>query len=86
MLDTVGPELQVVNKSGNPISLLADGFVILTSDQEQEASSEVLPINFDGLSKVCYIFVFTFLFWLGYCWCNDCSVPIVDGTVIGSGY
>ncbi|KAJ6407551.1 PYRUVATE KINASE [Salix viminalis] len=51
MLDTVGPELQVVNKSGNPISLLADGIVILTSDQEQEASSEVLPINFDGLSK-----------------------------------
>ncbi|KAB5552318.1 hypothetical protein DKX38_009629 [Salix brachista] len=51
MLDTVGPELQVVNKSGNPISLLADGFVILTPDQEQEASSEVLPINFDGLSK-----------------------------------
>ena len=59
MLDTVGPELQVVNKSGNPISLLADGSVILTPDQEQEASSEVLPINFDGLSKVCYTFVFT---------------------------
>ncbi|KAF9680191.1 hypothetical protein SADUNF_Sadunf06G0095600 [Salix dunnii] len=52
MLDTVGPELQVVNKSGNPISLLADGSVILTPDQEQEASSEVLPINFDGLSKL----------------------------------
>jgi pyruvate kinase len=62
MLDTVGPELQVVNKSGNPISLLADGFVILTPDQEQEASSKVLPINFDGLSKVCFIFVFTFSF------------------------
>lgn len=52
MLDTVGAELQVVNKSGNAISLLADGFVVLTPDQQQEASSELLPINFDGLSKV----------------------------------
>ncbi|KAF5750462.1 pyruvate kinase cytosolic isozyme-like [Tripterygium wilfordii] len=51
MLDTVGPELQVVNKSESSISLLADGFVVLTPNKEQEASSEVLPINFDGLSK-----------------------------------
>lgn len=27
-----------------------------------------------------------FLFWLWYCWNNNCSVLIVDGTVIGSGY
>jgi pyruvate kinase len=52
MLDTVGPELQVVNKSEKSISLQLDGFVILTPNQEIEASSELLPITFDGLSKV----------------------------------
>lgn len=52
MLDTVGAELQVVNKTGKPISLKQDGIVVLTPHKEQEASSEVLPINFDGLSKV----------------------------------
>ncbi|XP_038702427.1 pyruvate kinase 1, cytosolic-like isoform X2 [Tripterygium wilfordii] len=51
MLDTVGPELRVVNKSESSISLVADGFVVLTPNQEREASSEVLPINFDGISK-----------------------------------
>ncbi|GLT69322.1 hypothetical protein SLA2020_414810 [Shorea laevis] len=51
MLDTVGPELQVVNKSEKSISLQVDGFVVLTPNQEIEASSELLPINFDGLSK-----------------------------------
>nr|XP_010940757.1 pyruvate kinase 1, cytosolic [Elaeis guineensis] len=51
MLDTVGPELQVVNKSELAISLEADAFVVLTPDQEQEASSKLLPINFSGLSK-----------------------------------
>ncbi|EHA8588245.1 Pyruvate kinase 1, cytosolic [Cocos nucifera] len=51
MLDTVGPELQVVNKSEHAISLEADAFVVLTPDQEQEASSKLLPINFSGLSK-----------------------------------
>ncbi|KAK8938684.1 hypothetical protein KSP39_PZI011369 [Platanthera zijinensis] len=50
MLDTVGPELQVINKSGNPISLEADATVVLTPDQNREASSEVLPINFTGLA------------------------------------
>lgn len=52
MLDTVGPELQVVNKSEKAISLKADGSVVLTPDRGQEATSEVLPINFDGLAKV----------------------------------
>lgn len=52
MLDTVGPELQVVNKSEKSISLQADAVVVLTPDQGKEASSELLPINFDGLSKV----------------------------------
>ncbi|KAI4300402.1 hypothetical protein L6164_033785 [Bauhinia variegata] len=51
MLDTVGAELQVVNKSGKSISLQADGQVVLTPYQGQEVSSEVLPINFDGLAK-----------------------------------
>ncbi|KAB1221234.1 Pyruvate kinase, cytosolic isozyme [Morella rubra] len=52
MLDTVGPELQVVNKSGKPISLQVDATVVLTPNQELEASSDLLPINFDGLAKV----------------------------------
>ena len=52
MLDTVGPELQVVNNSEKPISLQEEGIVVLTPDQGQEASSDVLPINFPGLSKV----------------------------------
>ncbi|KAE8038734.1 hypothetical protein FH972_011212 [Carpinus fangiana] len=51
MLDTVGPELQVVNKTEHPISLQADTLVVLTPDQEKEATSNLLPINFKGLSK-----------------------------------
>jgi len=53
MLDTVGAEMQVVNKSEKAISLQADGQVVLTPDRGQEASSQILPINFDGLAKVC---------------------------------
>lgn len=52
MLDTVGLELQVVNKSGQAISLKDDATVVLTSVEGLEASSELLPINFDGLPKV----------------------------------
>lgn len=51
MLDTVGPELQVVNRSENPISLEAESMVVLTPDQDKEASSDLLPINFVGLAK-----------------------------------
>ncbi|XP_076945615.1 pyruvate kinase 1, cytosolic-like [Bidens hawaiensis] len=51
MLDTVGAEMQVVNKSEKAISLQQDDNVILTPDKGQEASSQVLPINFDGLAK-----------------------------------
>ncbi|GFZ10776.1 pyruvate kinase family protein [Actinidia rufa] len=51
MLDTIGPELQVVNKTEKSISLQEDGIVVLTPDQGQEASSDLLPINFSGLSK-----------------------------------
>lgn len=51
MLDTVGPELQVVNKTERPISLEAESYVVLTPDQNKEANSNLLPINFHGLSK-----------------------------------
>eukprot|EP01018_Ginkgo_biloba_P019377 Gb_17274 [translate_table: standard] len=51
MLDTVGPELQVFNKSEAPIVLEVDAFVTLTPDRSREASSEVLPINYAGLAK-----------------------------------
>lgn len=52
MLDTVGPELQVVNKTDHPISLKADTSVVLTPNQEKEATPNLLPINFSGLSQV----------------------------------
>ena len=52
MLDTVGAEMQVVNKTEKSISLQADGQVVLTPDRGQEATSQTLPINFDGLAKV----------------------------------
>ncbi|KAF7811564.1 pyruvate kinase 1, cytosolic-like [Senna tora] len=50
MLDTVGPEL-LVNKTDRPISLQADTLVVLTPDQNKEATSNLLPVNFSGLSK-----------------------------------
>lgn len=52
MLDTIGPELQVLNKTERPISLDAETLVTLTPNQEIEATSNLLPINFSGLSKV----------------------------------
>lgn len=52
MLDTVGPELQVVNKTDRPITLEADTSLVLTPDQNKEATSNLLPVNFSGLSKV----------------------------------
>lgn len=58
MLDTVGPELQVVNKTEHPISLQADTSVVLTPDKEKEATSNVLPVNFNGLSKVGFILIY----------------------------
>ncbi|XP_050938482.1 pyruvate kinase 2, cytosolic-like isoform X2 [Cucumis melo] len=51
MLDTAGPEVLVVTKVRN-LSLQEDGFVVLTPNQELEASSELLPINYGGFSKV----------------------------------
>lgn len=52
MLDTVGPELQVVNSVEKSISLKQDDTVILTPFRGQDATPELLPINFDGLAKV----------------------------------
>jgi hypothetical protein len=52
MLDTVGPELQVVNTSETPISLQENGTVVLTPHQGQQATDSLLPINFSGLAKV----------------------------------
>ncbi|OIW20637.1 hypothetical protein TanjilG_18575 [Lupinus angustifolius] len=51
MLDTVGAEMQVVNKSETTITLQEDGEVVLTPDQGHEATPEILPINFDGLAQ-----------------------------------
>ncbi|XP_026433076.1 pyruvate kinase 2, cytosolic-like [Papaver somniferum] len=51
MLDTIGPELQVLNKSEKSIALKAESSVVLTPDQDKEATSDVLPINYDGLAK-----------------------------------
>ncbi|KAK4481140.1 hypothetical protein RD792_012018 [Penstemon davidsonii] len=51
MLDTVGAELQVVNKTEKAITLKEDEKVVLTPDQGQEATDAILPINFAGLAK-----------------------------------
>ncbi|XP_050387713.1 pyruvate kinase 1, cytosolic-like [Argentina anserina] len=51
MLDTGGPELLVVNKSRCPIPLQAETLVVLTPDQDKDATSNLLPINFSGLAK-----------------------------------
>lgn len=60
MLDTVGPELQVINKTEKSISLQEDAIVILTPNQELEATSELLPINYNGLSKVPFFILVLF--------------------------
>ncbi|KAJ8618121.1 hypothetical protein MRB53_014307 [Persea americana] len=52
MLDTVGPELQVFNKTGNPTELKADDLVTITTDISKKPSADVLPINYSGLAEV----------------------------------
>ncbi|XP_031499359.1 pyruvate kinase 2, cytosolic-like isoform X1 [Nymphaea colorata] len=52
MLDTLGPEIQVHNKTGNPIDLKADDHVILTPDLSKEPSAMVLPVSYAGLAEV----------------------------------
>ncbi|KAF5938115.1 hypothetical protein HYC85_025621 [Camellia sinensis] len=51
MLDTMGPALQVCNKTGNPIEMKADNRVTITPDTTIEPSAEVLPVNYTGLAK-----------------------------------
>ncbi|KAK7391480.1 hypothetical protein VNO78_19896 [Psophocarpus tetragonolobus] len=51
MLDTLGPQLQIENKTDLPITLEAGTLVVLTPDQNKEASSNLLPVNFSGLSN-----------------------------------
>lgn len=53
MLDTVGPEILISNKSGHPIELKADSLVTITPDITKEPSSDILPINYAGFAKVC---------------------------------
>lgn len=52
MLDTVGPELQVKNPTGEPIVLDAGNRVTITPDLSKATSAEIFPLNFDGLAKV----------------------------------
>eukprot|EP00850_Spirogloea_muscicola_P006853 SM000033S12374 [mRNA] locus=s33:548322:551061:+ [translate_table: standard] len=52
MLDTIGPELLVMNKAADkPIDLAAGAVVRFTPDLSQAASTEVLPVNATGLAQ-----------------------------------
>ncbi|XP_078156506.1 pyruvate kinase 1, cytosolic-like [Carex rostrata] len=51
MLDTVGPELQVKNPTGEPIVLDAGNRVTITPDLSKATSAEIFPLNFDCLAK-----------------------------------
>ena len=50
MLDTVGPELQIVNGADAPIELVEGNGLTLTPDKTKTASSTMLPINYSELS------------------------------------
>ncbi|KAL0540179.1 hypothetical protein IC582_024410 [Cucumis melo] len=56
IVGTLGPNsrfVQVISACLTAAMLgLEDGFVVLTPNQELEASLELLPINYGGLSKV----------------------------------
>eukprot|EP00245_Coleochaete_scutata_P005806 TRINITY_DN19679_c0_g1_i1.p1 TRINITY_DN19679_c0_g1~~TRINITY_DN19679_c0_g1_i1.p1 ORF type:complete len:547 (-),score=87.04 TRINITY_DN19679_c0_g1_i1:734-2311(-) len=52
MLDTIGPELQVVNKEEKAIALQQDATLRIVPSTGQDASSELLPCNYPGLAKV----------------------------------
>ena len=77
MLDTVGPELQVVNKTDRPITLEADTSLVLTPDQNKEATSNLLPVNFSGLSKVSILFPVFFII-TGVCWTTCFTFPLLS--------
>jgi hypothetical protein len=52
MMDTLGPEIQVHNSSGEPIELKSGNNVIITPDLSKPPSADILLIKFDGLAKV----------------------------------
>ncbi|KAL5546546.1 hypothetical protein UlMin_006233 [Ulmus minor] len=52
MLDTVGPELQVSNRSGNPIELNAGDHVTITSDNTADSSTKIFGVNYDRLAQI----------------------------------
>lgn len=66
MLDTMGPALQVCNKSGNPIELMAGNHVTITPDVTREPSAEILPVNYSGLANVSFEFHPVMLFILDF--------------------
>ncbi|KAJ3671606.1 hypothetical protein LUZ60_007685 [Juncus effusus] len=51
MLDTVGPELQVKNPTGEPIKMEAGNHVTVTPDLSRTPSADILPLNFAHLAK-----------------------------------
>ncbi|XP_052188991.1 pyruvate kinase 1, cytosolic-like [Diospyros lotus] len=66
LLDTMGPALQVCNKTGKKIELKAGSHVTITPNIDREPSAEVLPVNYNGLAKAVQkgatIFVGQYLF------------------------
>lgn len=64
-LDTMGPEIVVVNRPAGPINLEAGQQLVLTTDRTQQASSTVLPISHPSLAALqpgSSIFVGQYLF------------------------
>lgn len=59
MLDTGGPEVRVCNRTGRRIELKADNHITFTPDVTKEPTSEVLPVNYQGLAAVCFAYAFT---------------------------
>eukprot|EP00775_Hariotina_reticulata_P003649 gene3649-3910_t len=49
MMDTLGPEIVVINRPLEPIMLEAGQTVVLTCDHNKQASSSVLPISYPSL-------------------------------------
>eukprot|EP00878_Enallax_costatus_P004218 GHUV01004448.1.p1 GENE.GHUV01004448.1~~GHUV01004448.1.p1 ORF type:complete len:578 (+),score=172.79 GHUV01004448.1:112-1845(+) len=50
MMDTLGPEIVVINRPSEPILLQAGQTVLLTCDSSKQASSSVLPISYPSLA------------------------------------
>jgi pyruvate kinase len=50
MLDSIGPELKILNESSESIELKEGSTVVLTPDKSKVASPDFLPINYSDLS------------------------------------